>query len=128
VTIRRWQVVIAALALGAGCKKEPAGPEAGVLTVSFSSPTDTDGALLLLVTGPVTSIQVLGGYQMSQAPAGGNATRVVLTGALISGDILKLSVPDVSTASSYTVAVEAAADRNTFALTDENQYTATVRK
>jgi hypothetical protein len=119
----------AALALGCGGeKKGPSGPTAGELTVSFTSLTGTDGALLLLVTGAVTSIQPVGSYQMSQAPAGVNATRLVLTGAISPGDILKLSVPDVDAASSYAVTIEAAADRNTFALADPVLYSTSLRK
>ncbi len=117
------------LALGAACGgKTTTGPVAGDFTVSFTSGTANDGALLLLVTGPVTSVQATGGYQMSSGAAGTNATRVVLTGDIAAGDILKLSVPDVAALSSYTVRIEAAADRTTYSLADPSLYTTTVRK
>jgi hypothetical protein len=117
------------LALAAGCGKSPTGPVAGEFTVSFSSGANSDGALLLLITGPVNSVQVLNGYQMSSAAAGTNRTRVVITGDLIAGDVLKLSVPDTSTAlGAYSATVEAAANRTTYALADPALYTATVRK
>jgi hypothetical protein len=128
--VNRYLGLAAAIALVVGCskKKEPVGPTAGDLTVSYSSGTGNDGALLVLVTGPATSIQALGGYQISQASVGPNMTRVVLTGTINSGDILKLAVPDVDDTASYTIKVEAAADRATFALADQNLYTTTIRK
>jgi hypothetical protein len=127
--MRRSIWVAAAIIATAACgKKEPVGPIGGNLTVSYDSPQFNDGALLVLVTGPVTAVTALGGYQMASAPAGSNATRVVLTGTLVTGDILRLAVPDISAASSYSVRVEAAADRTTFALENPSTYTASVRK
>jgi len=116
--------------VGAACKKEtPAGPEAGDLTVSYTGPSQTDGALLLLVQGgPHTSVRAAGGQQVASASAGINITRVVVTGDLVPGDILRLSVPDVAAVASYSVRVEAAADRTTFALADPSSYTTTVRR
>jgi len=130
MTKSRWLLAESVgLVLGTACGKSPTGPVAGNFTVSYSSGTNTDGALLLLITGPVNSVQVLGGYQMSSAAAGTNRTRVVITGSLIAGDVVKVSVPDTSAAlSGYTATVEAAADRTTYALADPSLYTATVRK
>ena len=112
----------------AACGKDPPpGPTAGRLTVSYSGGFGNDGALLLLVAGNVTSIEPLGGHQIASASAGPNATRVVLTGNLVSGDILRLSVPDVAAIEDYDVTVEAAADRSSFALGDPNLYSTTIR-
>ena len=113
----------------AACGKSPTGPVGGEFTVSFSSGTNSDGALLLLITGPVNSVQALSGYQMSSATAGANRTRVVITGNLIAGDVVTLSVPDTSAAlGTYSATVEAAADRSTYALADPTLYSASVRK
>ena len=120
--------LVVASGLGAcGKKPGPTGPTAGEFTVSFSGGFGNDGALLLLVAGRVTSIQAVGGYQIASASAGPNATRVVVTGNLVSGNILKLSVPDVAAIASYDVTVEAAADRTSFALADPNLYSTTIR-
>lgn len=124
-------LVAGLLVLGAACgskKPDPVGPVAGDLTVSYAGPSQTDGALLLLVTGTVTAVKAAGGYQVASAPAGPTSTRVVVTGQLATGDILKLSVPDVAAAATYSVKVEAAADRNTFALGDFSAYSAQVRR
>jgi hypothetical protein len=120
----------ALIVLGAACggEKGPTGPEAGDLTVSYAAaPGANDGALLLLVTGgPVTSISALSGHRVESAPAGANATRIVVTGQLVPGDILRLRVPDVAVR--YVVLVEAAADRATFALRDPGSYSAASRR
>jgi len=122
-------VMLGAVA-GAACKKEnTVGPVAGDLTVSYGGPSQTDGALLLLVQGgPLTAVRPTGSSQVASASAGLNVTRVVITGDLVPGEILRLSVPDVAAVASYTVRVEAAADRVTFALTDPTSYTTTVRR
>lgn len=115
--------------LSAACGKKPgpSEPVSGTLTVSYVGPSQTDGALLLTISGKVTSVSASGGYQVASAPAGATATRVVVTGDLVAGDILKLSVPDISV-SGYTAHVDAAADRSTFALNDVTAYSATIRK
>lgn len=118
-----------AVSVACGSKKpDPVGPVSGDLTVSYVGPSQTDGALLLLVNGAVTAVKATGGYQIASAAAGLTATRVVVTGALVTGDILKLTVADVSTVAGYSVTVEAVADRSTFALGDLTSYSATVRK
>ncbi len=119
------------LVITAACgakKPDPVGPVSGDLTVSYVGPSQTDGALLLLVSGAVTAVKAVGSFQVASAAAGPTATRVVISGALATGDILKLSVADVNAVAGYSVRVEAAADRNTFALGDLASYAATVRK
>jgi len=120
-----------ALLAGLGCGGDPPtiGPEPGNLTVAYGGPSTTDGALLVLITGgPVESVSALGGYELASGSAGTNATRVVVTGALATGDVFTVRVPDVAALSSYVALVEAAADRNTFALADPASYTAGLRR
>jgi len=115
--------------LACGDKNGPSGPVAGDLTVSYSSPSVSDGALLLLIQGgPVASVRAAGSQQVASASAGVNLQRVVVTGDLTSGDILRIAVPDVAAVASYAVQVEAAADRTTFSLNDPVSYRATVRR
>jgi hypothetical protein len=123
-------LLTAALIVGVACGgDEPAGPVAGDLTVSYAPSSGTDGAVLLLITGgPVGSITPTGSLQAAAATAGANATRVVVTGALVGGDLFRIRVPDVGAAADYSVRIEAVADLNTFALIDPAGYTAAVRK
>lgn len=120
-------ILVAASACGG--KEPPVGPTAGDLTVSYSGTGGNDGALLLLVTGgPVEAVTPLSPYRVESAPAGTNATRAIVVGALSSGDILRLRVPDLGALANYRVRVEAVADRATFALLDPGPYTAALRK
>jgi hypothetical protein len=98
------------------------------LTVSYSGPSQTDGALLVIVTGAVTGVKAIGSYQVASASLGPTSTRVVVTGDLAVGDVFKISVADVATVSTYTAAVEAAADRATYALDDPSAYHVSIRK
>lgn len=116
-------VLLAGLACG---EKKVVGPTGGDLTVAYSAASVTDGAILVLITGVVDAVKPLGNYQVASASVGPAATRVVVTGALVSGDLFKITVKDVSL--TYGAQVEAVADRTTFALNDPGSYAATVRK
>ena len=60
-----------AVSVACGSKKpDPVGPVSGDLTVSYVGPSQTDGALLLLVNGAVTAVKATGGYQIASAAAG----------------------------------------------------------
>lgn len=126
----RRMLAAAWLGLLAACGGDhPVAPVAGQLTLSFSSPVGTDGALLVLISGgPVTSVTSLNGYQVASASAGTNLTRIVITGNLVPGDVARLAIPNVDVTASYSARVEAAADRSTFALADPQSYTAGLRK
>jgi hypothetical protein len=96
----RW-LFVAGCAITAACggEKPPVGPVAGDVTLAYGSPSQADGAVLILVTGgPVTSVTPIGSYQVEFASAGVNATRLVVTGTLVTGDVVRLRVPDVSAA------------------------------
>lgn len=131
MTRRLMALGLIALVAGTACsdKKEPAGPTAGDLTVKLASSSQTDGAVLLLIQGGVVSgITAAGSYQAQSASTGTNSVRVVVTGAITSGDLLTVHVPDLSAAASYTVKLEAVADRNTFVLNDPAAYTISIQK
>ena len=126
----RW-LLAAGFTVTAACggEKPPVGPVAGDLILAYGSPNTADGAVLILVTGgPISSVTPIGGYQVAFAPAGVNATRLVVTGNLVTGDVVRLRVPDVSASGNYSGRVEAAADRNTFALSDPGFYTTGIRR
>ena len=129
--IRRWMIGVVSVGLLAACSKDgpdPIKPVAGDLTVAYNGPSQTDGALLLVVTGAIAEVKAVGSYQVASAPLGLTATRVVVVGALAVGDIFKIRVSDVNTFAAYTVRIDEAADRVTFALNDPIGYTAGVRK
>ncbi len=122
--------VLIGLVAGCGGKDgpEPTKPVAGDLTVAYTGPSQTDGALLLVVTGVILEVKAVGGYQVASAPLGPTTTRVVVLGTLSAGDLFKIRVSDVNTGSAYSARVDQAADRLTFALNDPLGYSAVVRK
>ena len=126
--MRRTLWLLGALSLGAACGgDEPTdGPTPGELVARLTTTHTEDGALLLRVVGPVTQVSALGGYRVASS-TGGGATMIVVTGNIAGGDLLRLSVPDTRQLSSYTVEVEQAADRNTFALREPGSYSITLR-
>ena len=61
------------------------------------------------------------------SPAPGT-TRVVVTGDLGTGTLLRVRVPDLSLAGNYTVRVDQVADRITFSLIDPGAHTLTIAR
>lgn len=124
----RRMLLLGALALGAACGgDEPTdGPTPGELVARLTTSHTQDGALLLRVVGPVSAVSALGGYRAASS-TGGGATMIVVTGNIVGGDLFRLSVPDTRQLSSYSVEVEQAADRNTYALREPGSYSITLR-
>ncbi|MBX3147247.1 MAG: hypothetical protein KF785_10805 [Gemmatimonadales bacterium] len=129
---RGWLGLAAAALLLAGCGDSTppvTPPTPGTLTVSYQGTGASDGAMLLVVTGAVTSVEPVGGYRVASAPiSGGAETRIVVTGDLVPGDLVRLAVPDISKADDYAANVEAVAHRATYALQDPLTYTASIRR
>ena len=104
----------------------PTKPVAGELVVRLTSPNGTDGALIVRVVGPVTAVTPVGAYAISQVTQG-NITRVIVTGDIVSGDLLRVKVPDVNQVLSYLANVEQAASRVDYALFSVSNYSLAIR-
>ena len=110
--LRGWLLVVLALG-GAGSCSESAGPVAGVLMVSLTTPNpNADGAILLTVTGPsaLTSAAVpsASGLQLFSQPLS-TTTSFAVTGTLTNTAILTIGVADVSKSSQYTATIQSVA-------------------
>ena len=92
----------------------------GDLTVSLVESGGDLGAVLLTVTGgeveTVTAIP--GGVVVSFASPSPGVTRIVVSGALVHADLLRLRVPDVNAVSAYAIRIDQSAHAETFALLD----------
>jgi hypothetical protein len=134
LSLRGGLSLLAMLALGSAgaCSGENGGQppvQAGDLLVSYYQGGPEVGAMLLTVTGgPVQNVTALSGQQVGFASPFAGTTKVVVTGTLSTGDILRLRVPDVSQSTSYTVRVDQVADKVTFVLIDTTPYTFTVHR
>ena len=122
--IRRL-VVLALLAVACTTEQTPV-PTAGSLTLTLAGAGNTDGAIVLLISGgPVVSVAVPTGYQVA-TNADGEGTHVMVLGNLLVGTLATINVPDISRASSYVVTVVQVSDRNSFGLLDPVVYRVSV--
>jgi hypothetical protein len=133
---RRTTLAFLLAAAAAACGGGSGGPagggvQPGILTASLTVASGTPGALLLTITGGrVTSVSPVnpGAVQVSFASQIPGITRVMVTGALQTGDLLTITVPDITSFSGYAVRVDQAADNLTFALIDPAPYTLVIHK
>jgi hypothetical protein len=118
-------LVGAALALGS-C----AGPVAGDLTVSLVTPNSADGALRGSVTASesqeLTGAAVAcSGCQMFKEQPSATQIVAVVTGDVVAGPLVRVSVTDTKAPSSYTVRIQQVASR-TYQVRSTNGYSLTI--
>ena len=102
-------------------------PVSGEVTVVLTTPfAGQDGGMVLRVIGVVDTVTALGGHKVSSIRQG-NLTRVVVTGNIEAGDLIRIKVPDLSQLGGYAAFVEQAAARNSYALLDVSGYALTFR-
>jgi hypothetical protein len=114
----------------AGGSADPTSPtptgNAGWLTVQLTTPHSDDGALQFAISGPtIDSIGAASPYQGFGVATGANAF-VVVTGSVASGNVARFKVPNIDKAGQYSVTVQAAAQRGTYALRSTSGYQAVI--
>ncbi|HEX9164314.1 MAG TPA: hypothetical protein VF862_00270 [Gemmatimonadales bacterium] len=124
-------IVLACVAALAACGDDGPDPQpkpvAGEVTMVLATPfVGQDGGMVVRVIGAVDTITALGGHALSFVRQG-NITRVVVTGNLEAGDLLRIKVPDLSQVGAYSAFVEQAAARNSYVLLDVSGYGLTLR-
>jgi hypothetical protein len=104
-------------ACGDGGPTGPAGPTPGVLKVALTTPNADDGALLLTISGGrVSTVDAAStGYQVYTAQPDTVTTRVLVTGDLAAGEVVRIHVPDTRSVAAYHATIAQAASRTTFA-------------
>lgn len=126
------RLALAAAVAMVACSNSPIGPQPGTLFVKLQSPNSgADGAILFTLSGPtpVTNVQVgAAGDTLWSTDFSGTTTKVVLTGAIASGVILRFDVPDVNQFGQYLVSVNQAASSSDYALRDLTNYVAFASK
>lgn len=110
-------LLLPAAACGDGGPTEPAGPVPGVLKVALTTPNSDDGALLLTISGGrVSTVDgASAGYQVYTAQPDTTTTRVLVTGDIGAGEVVRIHVPDTRSAAAYHATLAQAASRTTFA-------------
>ena len=120
---------LALLGIAACGSDGPVPSEAGDLTVSYYQGGPQAGAILLTITGgPVEQVTAEHGERVAWSSPSPGVTRVVVTGDLSTGTLLKVRVPDVSRSTEYSVVVDQVADRVTFALINPDPHTLTIAR
>jgi hypothetical protein len=100
--MRRQLVPLALLSLAAACgdggPTGPAGPVPGVLKIALTTPN-----------------AAAAGYQIYTAQPDTLTTRILVTGDIGAGEVVRIHVPDTRSAAAYHATIAQAASRATFA-------------
>ena len=109
----RTLVALAALVL-LGCTSAPV---AGDLTISLVTPNSDDGAIVVRVTASeskeITGVALAcGTCQLFKEQPSATEVRAVLTGDLVAGPLLRVTVTDTKEPASYTAQITAVASRS----------------
>jgi len=116
--------LLGAVACGGGSDLSP--PLSGPLDLVLDTPAKDDGIVLIEIAGgAVDSVTALG-YRTEPSPDGTSPVRVVVSGALADGKLVRIWVPDRSRAPDYSATVLEAAARNTYELRETGDYRITV--
>lgn len=120
---------VAALFLGA-CSADttttlplPAGPTGGWLTVQLTTPNNNDGAVQFSVSGPrIDSVKLVtyAGFETHTT----TQADLVATGTVVSGNLARIYVPDLTLTTQYQASVSAAATRDSYVLQSLDGYRA----
>jgi len=121
---------LAAACALAACDSAAPAHEPGTLVVSLDAvPGGADRALKLSITGPAQAGAVTSAmpqYTVYSRAAAGTTTAAVF-GVITPGDLLRISVPDVTQARQYAATVEEAADSANVARAAPAGFTVRVR-
>ena len=126
------RLVLAAAVAMVACSKSPTGPQPGTILVKLQSPNSgADGAILFTLSGPTTvsNVQVgAAGDTLWSTDFSGTTSKVILTGAIASGVLLRVDVPDVNQFDQYLVSVNQVASSSDYSLRDLTNYVAFTSK
>ena len=124
-------VLAAALAMLACSKGTPTGPQPGTLSVQLQTPNSgADGAMLFTLSGPttVTNVRASTGDTLWTTDFSATTTKVVLTGSIGSGVILRFDVPDVNQYGQYLASISQVAKSSDYSMRSLTNYVAFVSK
>ena len=111
----RALVTVGVLAAGvASCGSRAVEPTSTLLDVVLTTPNVDDGAVMFTISGgPVTSIQAFT-YRTYTGTVSSNTYRVMVTGNVNGGILVRVLVPDASRAGDYVTTVNQVARRGTY--------------
>ena len=119
--MRRFLVAFALAAAACATDVAPA-PVGGLLPLVLDAPRDTDGAIIITVSGgPIDSVTAAPGYDITSS-TDASGIHLLVVGPLASGTLAQIHVSDLAHAGQYVASVEQIADGTTFALLDPAPY------
>ncbi len=121
--------LILGLMAGFACSDDesPAGPTAGTLSVTLTTPNIDDGGILFRVTGPdIVSVSVTVPEYYTHVGQNADTLTIVVVGNVASGMLVGFDVPDVGAVASYSATVTQVADRANALRADLTAYGLTV--
>jgi hypothetical protein len=90
------------------------GGTPGTLTVVLVTAPSSPGAMMFTISGAkITGVTASGSYHKYETTLSQSSRRVMLTGDIVSGALVTISVPDIGKASSYHVTVNQVAAKAT---------------
>jgi hypothetical protein len=120
----------AVLAVSATCTDDPAGvvPQAGTLTLVLATPNADDGALVFEVGGPPIDSATAASPSLRLFSHHAGGSTLVGVGAVASGPLVTLHVPDIGAAAEYSARVLDVADRRDTLRASISGYSVTVTR
>jgi len=94
----------------------PLPPDPGKVEIRLATPNTDDGIMRIVVTGGAVTDAGSGPYEAQFAAFGADSTVIVVRGALATGTVAELTLPDRNVLASYTARVTQAASRQTYEL------------
>lgn len=129
---RLGTALLVTLAASCGGDGDPGSPApAGDLVIGYSQNGPDAGAILFTITGgAVESVSAGNGQslQVAFSSAVPGATKVLVSGVLHAGDILRFRVPDAALSGNYVARIDQVADDVTFALINPSLHQLTVHR
>lgn len=127
--MRLGQVRTLGAAIGLGvavsCSHEPSGPTAGTFDLRLATPNSDDGAVLFTVSGgPIEAVEPLD-YTVYSAQVDANTLRVIVTGVITSGPVVRIRIADDRQLPRYSASVNQVAARATYLQRDPASYALT---
>jgi hypothetical protein len=111
-----------------GCSHQPSAPEGVILQVRLSSPNGDDGALLFTVAGGRVDSVEASGYTTFSHRSDPSTLRIIVAGSVASGTIARLWLPDERQIGRYSVTLDQAAARGSYAQRDPASYQITLER
>ena len=103
-------------ACGGGDGGNGNNPTPGNLTVVLTTAASAPGAIMFTVSGgTINGVTASGTYHKYETTLSGTSRKVLLTGNIISGNLVTIAVPDIGKASQYSATTNQVSARSTAA-------------